>query len=398
MTMRTGWLRTLALTALLTGACASVAPPGARNASSAATAARTSAIPTSSPALKVQCPPPSNRCLALVTLRGSNVIVVRDITDIAHAKTVGTLGLYPAPQGASSAMEGALGQFISATEFSYSGGTSDPYFALPTGLFRAPLSGSPKTTVAMGTDAVIAFAWSPDGSTLVYITAGDSGNSLHQFKAGQDRVIASVPPPGLGGGCEVTPCPGPFQNPGDNWDFRLSYSANGARISMVQDSIRSYLLVWDSNGKVLTSIDSEEVSMSVWSGSSLYFRDATGVEVLRDGVISPLLRGVEWIRPKASPDGRYIVYEARQLGLPHVFILDIASGQVRDIGSGRSEPAFLTSRYVWDETEPACVAEGKCGAGFPGAASGPTFIYDLQDGTEARSVITSVVDVWPRGG
>ena len=138
--------------------------------------------------------------------------------------------------------------------------------------------------------------------------------------------------------------------------------------------------------------------MSVWSGSRLYFRDATGVEVWRDGVISTFLRGVEWIRPKASPDGRYIIYEARQLGSAHVFIVDTTSGQVRDLAQGRSEPAFLTSRYIWYEAEPACVAEGKCDPSFPGVANGPTYIYDLQDGTESRSMITSVIDVWPHGG
>src|SRR5439155_1354100 len=92
-------------------------------------------------------------------------------------------------------------------------------------------------------------------------------------------------------------------------------------------------------------------TMSVWSGSSLYFLDARGVEVLRDGVISTLLPGVQWIRPKASPDGGRIVYEARDAqGSPHVFVVDTASGKVIDLGGkGRAEPAFLTDRYVWYE-------------------------------------------------
>ncbi|HTE85504.1 MAG TPA: hypothetical protein VK821_12300, partial [Dehalococcoidia bacterium] len=81
--------------------------------------------------------PPSNRNLALVTLRGSNSIIVRDITDIAHPTTVGALGPIPAPVGYGPSLEGALGQFASATGLSYVGGpTSDDYFGLPTSLFR----------------------------------------------------------------------------------------------------------------------------------------------------------------------------------------------------------------------------------------------------------------------
>jgi len=369
--MRTGWLGTLAATALVTVACSiSATPPSALG--------------------------PATSNLALVTLSGSNDIVVGDITDVSHPKIIGTLGIYPVPQGAGPAMEGAAGQFISATAVAYRSGSTDASFGLPTGLFRVPLSGSPATPIIKGSQAVIVFSWSPDGGTLVYVTAGDSGSELHQLKAGQDRVLASVPPPGLGGGCEVAPCPGPFQNPGDGWDFRLSYSADGALISMAQNSITSYLRIWNAQGEVLGSLDSQVVTMSVWSGARLYFRDSKGVEAWRDGVVSTFLPGVAWIRPKASPDGAHIVYEARdQQGSAHVFIVDTATRMVRDLGKGRAEPAFLTSRYIWYEAEPACVAAGTCEPGFPGIATGKTYIYDLRDNTESGSVITSVLDVWP---
>jgi hypothetical protein len=45
--------------------------------------------------------------------------------------------------------------------------------------------------------------------------------------------------------------------------------------------------------------------------------------------------------------------------------------------------------------ERACVAADHCLAGYPAIASEKTYIYDLQDGTEAESVITGVYDVWP---
>jgi hypothetical protein len=176
----------------------------------------------------------------------------------------------------------------------------------------------------------------------------------------------------------------------------LSYSPDGAFISVVQSGISSFLRVWTADGRVLSSSDAQGTSMSIWSGGSLYFHDSKGVEVWRDGVVSTFLPGIAWIRPKASPGGGQIVYEARDAkGSANVFLVDTASGKIRDLGTSRAEPAFLTPRYVWYEAEPVCVAAGTCGSSFPGIATGTTYIYDLQDGTETESVITSVADVWP---
>jgi hypothetical protein len=78
-----------------------------------------------------------------VTLRGSDSLVVRDLTDINHPKTASNMGAISGPV------------FVSGTEISY---------ANETGLFRVPLSGSPKTLVVNhgGTGD-----WSPDGSAVV---------------------------------------------------------------------------------------------------------------------------------------------------------------------------------------------------------------------------------------
>lgn len=382
--MRTGWLGMLAATAMLAAACGSANPPV--NTNTVASTARSSGNPTNTASA------PAIRSLALVTLRGSNQIVVRDITDISHPKTVGAFGPFPALGGYGAPSD----QFVSATEVSYVGDKTDDAFGLPTGLFRAP-SGSPGIEIVKGSEALFVFAWSANGNSLVYLAATLTGTALHQLRAGVDTTVTSLPRLGVGG-CETLPCPPAFQDPADKWDFRLLYSPDGAHISVVQNGISGFFRVWTSDGKLLSESDGGGPTMSVWSGSSLYFRDATGVEVWHDGVISTFLRGVEWIRPKASPDGRYIVYVARELGAAHVFIVDTTSGQIRDLGPGRSEPAFLTSRYIWYQAEPVCVPEGKCQPSFPGVASGPTYIYDLQDSTETRSVITSVIDVWPHGG
>jgi hypothetical protein len=155
--------------------------------------------------------------------------------------------------------------------------------------------------------------------------------------------------------------------------------------------------VWSSDGKVLKSTDSVGLTMSVWSGPGLYFRDANGAEVWRDGAVSSFLPGVSWIKPSASPVGGQIVYTARDgSGWGHIYVVDTATRQVRELKSHRSNAVFLTPRYIWYAGERACVAADVCGSTPPWhPASGKTYIYDLQTGTETESIITSVSDVWP---
>src|SRR5213593_2161791 len=79
-----GWIQ------LVAAAC------GANNGPAPANhAAQTSPSPTgtvaSSPSSGSMCDP-SPHCLAMVTLRGSDQLVIRDLTDIAHPKTIGTAG------------------------------------------------------------------------------------------------------------------------------------------------------------------------------------------------------------------------------------------------------------------------------------------------------------------
>jgi hypothetical protein len=294
-------------------------------------------------------------------------------------------------------MEGASGQFVCETEVSYIDGGSGDFYGLPTTLFRGPLSGTSKLVIK-GKE-IFVFAWSRDGGTLVYVTPdGYSGGlDLHQLRGGVDRVIGSMPPFGVGG-CESYPCPGAFQDPGDKWDFRLSYSSDEAFISVVYSGIGSFLRVWSSDGKLVGRSDDQGTNMSVWSGPNLYFEDANGVEVWHNGKISPFLPVVGWIRPKASPIGGQILYETRDAKrVTHIFTVDTATRKVTQLASGRSEPAYLTSQFIWYQAEPACVLAGKCDAGFPGIATGSTYVYDLVGGTESASIVTSVIDGWPRG-
>lgn len=358
--------------------------------SGTASSARTPATPGTAVAT---CAPSTGHSLALVTLRGSDQVVVRDITDIAHPATIGTVS---SGQVAVGAIERAIG-FACSSVLAYLGGVDSS--GLPTIVYTTPLGGSPATAVVSGNQPLLAFGWRADGRALAYITRVDD-SALHIVQDGRDRAVGPAPHGALVGGCESAPCPPTTQiPPSDNWDVRLAFSPDGAYISMVQNSLNSNFRVWASEGRLITSLDQQSTTMSVWLGASLYFRDAKGVEVWRNGTVSTYLPGVAWIRPKASPDGSHIVYEARDVsGAARVFVLDIATKQVRDLGAARAEPAFLTSRYVWYETEPACVATGTCRETIPGpaTATGKTYVYDLVNGTETESTITAVFDLWPR--
>jgi hypothetical protein len=369
-----GWIRALAVTALVASACNSAPTAGAAPSPSASpTAAAISPKPSPTPASN-QCPPPSNRCLALVTLRGSGSYVVRDLTDIAHPKTVSNLGAISGPV------------FVSATELSYANDTS---------LFRMPLSGSPKTLVVKPGGGG---GWSPDGQAVVYTTASSTDPytgkiTVHQFKGGHDQVLGTAPPGGAGG-CEyITSCTLP------NWlDSRLSFSPDGTLISMVMDGFgMSVFRVWALDGTLLTSNDSKGSTMSAWSGQSLYFDGPTGVESWRDGLISTFLAKAHWVKPSASPAGGQVVYTIRDShGWGHIGMVDTATGKARELKADRTDAVFLTSRFIWYQGERACTAAESCGSHPPfHPLNGKTYIYDLQTGTETESIITGVSDVWP---
>jgi hypothetical protein len=300
--------------------------------------------------------------------------VVRDLTDINHPTTVSSLEAVSQPV------------FVSETDISF----EDEF-----GLERSPLAGSPKTSIANPGGGL--FTWSPDGSTYIYVTLDTSTTAtVHQVSSGREQVLGSIstgPNGGVSGcetiaGCEI----------GNSLDFRLSYSPDGGLISLVINSFgASNFRIWSSDGKLLRSSDSQGLTMSVWSGPSLYFRDANGVEMWREGLVSPFLPSVQWITPKGSPGGGQIVYTARDsAGWGHVYLVDTATKQVRELRSARSNAVFLTSRYIWYEGERACVAADACGTHPPfHPLSGKTYMYDLQTGIETQSSITSVADVWP---
>ena len=360
------WATLLLVTACGSGGTptAAVTPPSA--APPASTAPSPPASPTSAPGT---CDA-SHRCLALVTLRGSEHIVVRDITDLLHPRTIADLGVSHSPQ------------FASATQISYVDGDA---------LFVAPLTGSPATRVASAPGMGYLVAWSRDGR-VAYLAGDELHINLHQVAGGEDKVletgIQSVPAVG----CETQFCST------EGWDLSLEYSPDGTAISFVDHivGVRTFR-VWTTGGAVSSSSDDQDRFMATWSGNGLYFLDGkTGVDVFRNGSITAFLPGTQWIYPNASPAGDQIVFTVMdRQRWHHVFVVDTQTGHALEIKKGRSNAGYLTSRYLWYRGERACIATDRCPAGWNVVGNGQTYVYDLQTHTEYTSIITNIWDTWP---
>jgi hypothetical protein len=313
----------------------------------------------------------SSRNLVIALLVGGGPrFVVRDITDINHPSTVSTFDAASPPK------------FVGASDVSYVDSDGN--------VVRLTYASSRKLTVAR---CASLFDWSPDGTALAYLSQTDSGSELRLLRGGTDRSLGPIPGTGAGGcesigGCAIA----------NSLDFRLSYSPDGDFISLVLSGFgKTVFRIWTSDGTLVKGSDAQGATMSVWSDSGLYFRDEGGVHVWRGGSISQFLPGVWWIRPNASPAGGQILYVSRDAdGWAHTLAVDTTTRLVRELKAQRGNPVFLTNRYIWYAGERDCVPADGCGPHPPWhPASGKTYIYDLQDGTETASVITAVADIWP---
>ena len=363
------WWRLVAVVALLT-ACGPSNPNAAVTSPSPAASPSGTPAPTSSPAPAPGACDSTHRCLALVTLRTGGHTVVRDVTDVDHAYTVADLGTADVRSFAS----GTLVSYVDAGK-----------------LLVGPLNGSSPTTVASDSEIAL-FAWGADGKAA-YVADSGNGMTLHQVTGGKDTVLATGIPSIPAVGCESEFCAG-----ADSWDLSLAYSPDASALSLVVAlPSRNVFRVWSADGKVLDASDNDGRFMATWSGDRLFYRDdKTGVLVWRNGYVSRFMNSSQWIHPQASPAGGEIVYSTRdRQGLHRVYVVDTATAQWKLIRTGRSDPRYLTSRYVWYRGERACVASDRCPAGWNFVDSGKTYIYDLQTGAEYPSIITNVFDTWP---
>ena len=361
---------------LVLGACGSSTPTAHSSptiSTAPATASATAASSPSSttgpgPASLVHCGTavPAGDNLVIGTVVGDPTVVVRDIQDPANAKNLCTF---------DSSAQAPL--FVSGGAVAYETASHQ--------IIRADLAGG-ATSIVATYGAAGQYAVSPDGSSFTYI----DGSAWHLAKGSSNKVVSTLPP-----------VPGRGVDPTQD-DLYLSFSPDGIYVALfqtfatggagetAQDQIRKA-----SDGSLVYSTSG--MTMAVWASvpSRLFFRDMSG-NVHRWDPSSGLssMTSLKWIRPRSSPDGRWIAYTfPTTSGVDGVGFYSVQSNaQQNTTPPGRSGVVFLTNDLVWYSGEKPC---STCFGGQP-TASGVTYIYSISGASEITSRLASVNDAWPR--
>lgn len=363
-------------------ACGGGATPAAHTSAGASTTSTPSAAGSSSPSAASSSPSsatasavhcattvPAGDNLVIGTVVGDPTVVVRDIQDPAHARnlcTFDTNALSP--------------QFVSGTTVAYETSANQ--------IIRASLAGGGATVLASygsGFDSG-QYAFSPDGAALTYLDS----NAWHLVDASGNRVLTTLPP-APGRGVSLT-----------QDDSFLGFSPDGKYIAYFQtfhvggsgetapDQIRSA-----SDGRLVYSTSG--ATMAAWASvpSRLFFRDGAGNVKRWDpaGGVSSMTT-LSWVRPKASPDGRWIAYTFTVSGgVDGVGFYSVQANSVQNTTPpGRSGVRFLTNDLVFYVGEKAC---STCFGGQP-TPTGVTYIYSIAGASEITSRLAAVYDAWPR--
>src|SRR5712692_9582967 len=140
--------------------------------------------PKPPPSVAVVCSSqvPAGHQVALVSLRGVQGVVVRDVTDIQHPVT--RCGF----QG------GAYFRFVNSARVSYIV-TSSGDIGASGALYMVDLNASTTSLVrawASGGYGSWVYAWSPDGQKLTYLSSDSTGVTWHLLSAAGDKTLASL--------------------------------------------------------------------------------------------------------------------------------------------------------------------------------------------------------------
>jgi len=342
----------------------STSPSGSASPSAAAS-------PTASSVSLVHCAAavPAGDNLVIGTVVGDPTAVVRDIQDPAHARNVCTF---------DSSVQSPT--FVSGSTVAYETGSNE--------IVKADLGATGATVVATFSAGFGAgqYAFSPDGKSMTYI----DGNAWHLVGPSGNRTLTTLPAvPGRG----VSPTQDDsylaFSPDGLYLAFFQTFHLGGSGAT-AQDQIRRA-----SDGTLVYSTSGG--TMAVWASvpSRLFFRDATGNVKRWDassGVSS--MTTLSWVRPKASPDGRWIAYTfATPSGVGGVGFYSVQSNSISNTSPpGRSGVRFLTNDLVFYIGEKAC---STCFGGAP-TPTGVTYIYSIAGASEIASRLSTVDDAWPR--
>jgi dipeptidyl aminopeptidase/acylaminoacyl peptidase len=326
---------------------------------------------------------PAGHQVALVSLRGIQGVVVRDVTDINH------------PVTRCSFQGGAYFRFVSSSRVSYIV-TSSGDVGASGALYMVDLNQSTTSLVrawSSGAYGSWIYAWSPDAQKLTYLSSDSTGVAWHLLSAAGDKVLASLgisPPRGVNL---------------DNDDIMVGFSADGQYVA-----VESTFTTQKGGGATAPAIQIVRLSdlkqvyqradgtMAAWgaTGARFYFRTTGGVQVWEaTGKVQIVNPGLQWIRPWPSADGVHITFSSLNPQGNHVVgILDTGGGPVAQAtAEPRANPGFLTSTLIWYAGETRCTTTTPCGLGGP-ALTGNTYLYDIA-GVESGSIDTAFFDSWP---
>ena len=348
--------------------------PSAGASSSAGAAPSTTPVAAASPtptASLVRCTEtvPAGDSLVIGTVVGDPTVVVRDIQDPAHARNLCTF------DGAASSP-----QFVGATTVAYETTANE--------IVKADLSSRTATVLARYTSGFDSgqYAFSPDGKQMTYLDS----NAWHLVGPSGNRVLSTLPA-----------APGRGVSPTSDDSF-LRFSPDGQYIAYFQtfhtggsgatapDQIRRV-----SDGTLVFSTSG--ATMAIWASvpSRLFFRDGSNSIKRWDASTGvSTMTTLPWIRPSASPDGRWIAYTfAAAGGVDGIGFYSVQSnGVTNTTPPGRSGVRFLTNDLVWYIGEKACTT---CFGGQP-APTGVTYIYSIAGASEITSRLATVNDAWPK--
>jgi hypothetical protein len=276
---------------------------------------------------------------------------------------------------------GALSpQFVSGTRVAYETSNNQ--------LIVADLAGGTTKVIASYSPGFGSgqYSVSPDGASFTYLDV----NAWHLVNGSGNKVLTTLPA-----------APGRGLNPDEDDSF-LSFSPDGLYLALVQtirvggtgqtapDQVRKA-----SDGSLVYSTSG--MTMGVWSSvpSRLFMRDAGGAVHRWDptaGASSML--PLRWIRPKSSPDGRWIAYTMKKSNVDVFGLYSVQSNSIspNSVPPERAGARFLNNDLVWYLGEKAC---DTCFGGQP-TQSGLTYIYSIAGQSEVVSRLASVYDAWPR--
>jgi Tol biopolymer transport system component len=361
-------------------ACGGGSTPTAHKSGIASSTPALSTAPSSSPtsatsptpvASLVHCATtvPAGDNLVIGTVVGDPTVVVRDIQDPAHARNLCTFD-------------------SAANEPQFVGGTAVAYETDSNQIVKADLVSGTATVLATYTSGFDSgqYAFSPDGKLLTYLDS----NAWHLAGPSGDRVLSTLP---------TAPARGVSPTSDDSY---LRFSPDGLYIAYFQtfhtggkgetapDQVRKA-----SDGTLVYSTSG--ATMAVWASvpSRLFFRDGSGTVKRWDASSgAATMTTLTWIRPNASPDGRWIAYTfATSSGVGGIGFYSVQGNSVSNTTPpGRSGVRFLSNDLVWYIGEKACPT---CFGSQP-SPTGVTYIYSIAGASEVTSRLSAVADAWPR--